>query len=214
MVFIAVVKTGVAVGTIIGIGSAPIAGGLLGLAFRGETLSRRWIMATFIAIAGCTLLSLSGGSSHSQINLIGIILAIGAGASYAAYTLTIKSLLDRFTPDQVIAVTFILGAILLTPLIAAKDMSWLLQMRSIMIVLHLGLVTAAIAYCLFAQGLKTATVATATTLSLAEPLTAGMLGVIVLGEKLKALSALGICLMILGLVILALGGQKSLRTTQ
>ena len=80
--------------------------------------------------------------------------------------------------------------------------------------LHLGLVTAAIAYWLFARGLKLVPVATATTLSLAEPLTAGLLGVLVLGEKLSLLSSSGIGLMMIGLVILALGGRKIPRSVR
>ena len=55
--FAAVAKTGVAVGTVVGIGSAPIAGGLLGMLFRGEKLGQRWILATSLAICGCTFLS-------------------------------------------------------------------------------------------------------------------------------------------------------------
>jgi DME family drug/metabolite transporter len=71
-------------------------------------------------------------------------------------------------------------------------------------VLHLGLVTTALAYILFARGLNRILAATAVTLSLAEPLTAGLLGVIVVGEQLTTLAVVGIGLLIAGLAWLTL----------
>jgi DME family drug/metabolite transporter len=198
--FAAVAKTGVAVGTIVGIGSAPVIGGILGRVFRGETLSRRWMLATMLAIAGCSLLSLSGGDV--AIDPLGILLAIGAGASYAAYTLMIKGLLEQYSPNAVMALVVCIGALLLSPVLVDCDPDWLLQPRSIAVVLHLGLATMALSYWLFARGLQTVQVATAVTLSLAEPMTAATLGIVVLGELLNARAFIGISLIFAGLVVL------------
>lgn len=181
--FAAVARTGVAVGTIVGIGSAPVIGGFLGRFFRGEQLSRRWMIATSLAIAGCSLLSLSGG--EVAIDPTGILLAIGAGAAYAAYTLMIKGLLDKHAPNAVMALVVCIGAILLLPVLVSCDLDWLLQPRSIGVVMHLGLATMALSYWLFARGLQTVQVSTAVTLSLAEPMTAATLGIVVLGEQLN-----------------------------
>jgi len=178
--FAAVARTGVAVGTIVGIGSAPVIGGFLGRVFRGETLSRRWMIATSLAIAGCSLLSLSGGDI--AIDPVGILLAVGAGAAYAAYTLMIKGLLEKHAPNAVMALVVCLGAILISPVLVNCELDWLLQPRAIGVVTHLGLATMALSYWLFARGLQTVQVATAVTLSLAEPMTAATLGIVLLGE--------------------------------
>lgn len=198
--FAAVAKTGVAVGTIVGIGSAPVFGGILGRVFRGEQLSRRWMCATLLAIAGCGLLSLSGG--EVAIDPVGIFLALGAGAAYAAYTLMIKGLLEEQSPNAVMALVVCIGAVLLSPVLVDCDPDWLLQPRSIAVVLHLGLATMALSYWLFARGLQTVQVATAVTLSLAEPMTAATLGILVLGELLNARAFIGISLIFAGLVVL------------
>lgn len=200
--FAAVAKTGVVVGTIIGIGSAPIFGGVLGLIFRGEKPGRRWLLATALAIVGCSLLSLSGGDI--AIDPFGILLAVGAGASYAAYTLMIKGLLEKHPPNAVMAIVVCVGAIMLLPLLINCDLNWLLQPRSIGVVLHLGLVTMALSYWLFARGLQTVQVATAVTLSLAEPMTAAVLGILVLGEQLNTQAFSGISVIFVGLIILVL----------
>ncbi len=200
--FAAVAKTGVAIGTIVGIGSAPVFGGFLGMVFRGERPGPRWFLATTLAIAGGSLLSLSGG--EIAVDKVGILLAVGAGASYGAYTLMIKGLLEKNSPNAVMALVVCSGAIMLTPVLANCDLNWLLQPRSIGVALHLGLATMALSYWLFARGLQTVQVSTAVTLSLAEPMTAATLGILVLGEQLNMQAFFGISLILVGLVVLIL----------
>jgi DME family drug/metabolite transporter len=206
--FAGVAKTGVAAGTIVGIGSAPVAGGILGYLFRAECPGRAWYIATALAIIGCIILTLSSGGDV-RIDPTGVALAIGAGVAYAAYTLVIKGLLEQYEPDAVIAVVFCLGALMLAPMLVGHEVAWLAAPRGIAVILHLGLVTAALAYWLFARGLQRIPVATAVTLTLAEPLTAGLLGLLVLGERLNPLSFVGIALIFSGLAVLTLSGRKA-----
>jgi len=75
--------------------------------------------------------------------------------------------------------------------------------------LHLGLVATTLSYLLFTHGLQHIKVSTATTLSLAEPLTAGMLGVVVLGEQLTPVTVVGILLLFGGLALITLKGSRT-----
>jgi drug/metabolite transporter, DME family len=203
--FAGVARTGVAVGTIVGIGSSPVLAGILGFIMRGERPGRQWALATLLALAGCTLLALAG--KEIQVDLFGLLLAIGAGAAYATFSLISKELLEQQPVEKVMATIFGLGAVFLLPLLLTQDLSWLQQPGGIGAVLHLGLLATALAYILFGQGLRLTPVATAVTLSLAEPLTAAILGVTLLGEKLTLPAGAGIALIFGGLVILSL--QKS-----
>jgi DME family drug/metabolite transporter len=66
------------------------------------------------------------------------------------------------------------------------------------------LATAA-AYALFTHGLPAVPVAGAATLSLAEPLTAGLLGVLMLGEQVGLAALLGVSLVVGGLALDSVG---------
>ena len=200
--FAGVAKTGVAVGTIVGIGSSPVLAGLLGYLFRGERPGWRWGVATLLAVAGCTLLALAG--KEIDVDPLGMLLAVGAGGAYATFSLASKGLLEQQPVERVMAVVFSLGALMLAPLLLTQNVNWLANPRGIGVVAWLGLAATALAYTLFGQGLRLTPVATAVTLSLAEPLTAGALGVALLGEQLTPASAAGIALIFGGLVVLSL----------
>jgi DME family drug/metabolite transporter len=198
--FAGVARTGVAIGTIVGIGSTPILAGPIGFLVRGERPSRRWAIATVLGIIGCALLITAG--EKIQIDLLGIFLAICAGGSYAVFTTVSKGLLDHHAPEAVMAVTFCLGALFVLPLLVTADLHWLSQPAGYLVILHLGVITAGFAYTLFARGLRLVPVATAASLTLGEPLTAGLLGVVFLHEALSTLAVFGIVLIFIGLVIL------------
>ena len=153
-----------------------------------------------MAIFGCSLLVLSGG--EVAVDPYGILLAIGAGASYAAYTLMIKGLLEKHSPNAVMAVVVCIGALMLSPVLINCDLNWLMQPRSIAVILHLGLATMALSYWLFARGLQTVQVASAVTLTLAEPVTASLLGLFLLGEQMNTQAFTGMGLIFCGLIVL------------
>lgn len=199
--FAGVHLTGVAVGTMVAIGCAPVLSGFFGHFLFGERLRPRWWLATSLAVTGCTLLGL--GSAALHVNIWGILLALGAGLVYAAYNFFLKALLARHPPTAVVAVASGGGALLLLPVLWRCDPLWLLQWRSVAVVLHLGLATLALSYWLLARGLRGLPASTVVTLGLAEPVTATLLGLVVLGERLHSLSAAGIVLVFAGLLVLA-----------
>ena len=199
--FSGVARTGVAVGTIVGIGSTPILAGPIGYIVRGERPSRRWAIATFLGVIGCGLLIAAG--EDINIDPLGIFLAICAGGSYAVFTTVSKGLMEKHMPEAVMAVTFCLGSLFVLPLLIGADLHWLAQPAGILVILHLGVITAALSYTLFARGLSLVPVATAATLTLGEPLTAGLLGVFFLHESVTTLALFGIGLIFTGLVVLS-----------
>ena len=201
--FSAVASTGVATGTVVALGTAPVAAGLCSAVLFGERLTRRWVLATLLAVLGCVVLVLAGSSGAATVAPVGVALAVLAGVCYGLYTAAAKALLDRRVPVvAAMAVTLGLGAVLLTPVLAGRA-SALLGVRPLLMVGWLGLVTTAVAYLLFARGLRRLPASAVGTLSLAEPLTAAALGLLVLAERPAPLAALGALSLLTGLVLTA-----------
>ncbi|HEX6425995.1 MAG TPA: EamA family transporter [Acidimicrobiales bacterium] len=195
-----VARTGVAVGTVVGIGSAPVFAGLLGLVVRGEHAGARWLAATALAVAGTALLVGTGGG---EVDPVGIAMALGAGLTYAVYALGTKLVLDRGWPADAVTVRAIgLSGLVLVPVALVAGVGPLLTPGGLLTAAHLGVITVAVAYVLFGRGLHGVGVGAAGTLTLAEPATAATLGVAVLGERFSGATAAGVALVVAGLLVL------------
>jgi DME family drug/metabolite transporter len=209
--FAAVADTGVAVGTVVAIGSAPAFTGLFARAFAGERLERRWFAATALACMGVCLLTFGDGSG-GDVSAPGVALALVAGAGYAGYAVIGKHLLDRGgTPEGVMAAVFATGAVILLPVLAVVPTGELLSAGGLTLAGYLGAITTALAYVLFAKGLRRLAASETATLTLAEPVTAMALGFVVLGERPGAVATLGAVLVLAGLAVLALRFERRLR---
>ncbi len=208
--FTGTAKTGVAVGTLVTLASAPLFSGVFGFLFLGERPVRIWYLSSLLAIAGCALLTLSGDAG-SVVNPAGVLSSLGAGFSYAIFVLGSKRLLREHTPDAVNGVVFSGAGLVLLPVLLMNPPLWLAEPRGLLVALHLGLIATGLAYFLFLKGLSSVPASTSVTLSMAEPLTASLLGVFLLGERLNVFGGIGVALMFAGVALLAFGGSVSRR---
>ena len=200
--FSAVRSTGVAVGTLTAIGSAPALTGIMGYLINREVPSLRWLKATLITTLG--IVCLTGAKGFTHFNLIGVLEALGAGASYSLFAVASKRGMNSgasFT--EAMYKIFGLGALLLLPIFFIGKNHFLTTGSGVLMALWLGLVPTAIAYTSYAYGLNRIKVATASTLILAEPATATLLAALVLGESLNGYSWLGVTIVVAGLLYLS-----------
>jgi DME family drug/metabolite transporter len=208
--FAAVQRTGVAIGTVVAIGSGPIFTGLLSWLIGREPPSRRWVVATAAAIAGCAVLVWGGmaGGVMGGADPWGIALALLGGLLYAFYAVVAARAIGRGTePAVAMGVMFGGAAVIMLPVLLVSGAGWLAHPRGLLVTLYLGCATTALAYLLYGRGLRTTPVATAATLALAEPAVAALLGLVVLDEHLSPLSWGGLALLGLSLVVVAVPGR-------
>jgi drug/metabolite transporter, DME family len=205
--FLAVDRTGVVLGTIVAIGSAPVFAGLLAWALDRTPPTRLWTGATGIAIAGVALLVAAG--REVGISGEGIIYALVAGAAYATYVIAARQFARGGDVIGSTAIIFALAAVFLLPLLATGDLGWVSTAGGAISVLHLGVLATAVAYLLFATGLESTKSTTATTLSLGEPMTAALLGVIAVGERPPLLGWLGFAIVLVALLAVAIEGRSN-----
>jgi DME family drug/metabolite transporter len=202
--FEAVHRAGVAVGAVVAIGLGPVASGVLERALGEEWPGRRWLAATALAIAGIVALSV-GGTGDATASASVIVLAIASGMAYASYTVIAMRLLrGGGGPVQVMGAAFGVGSIILLPVLLIGDMRWLQTTRGIELAGYLAAGPTVLAYLLFARGLRRLTASETTTIVLAEPVTAAILGMTVLHEPLGAMAVAGVLLVIAGVGVLAL----------
>jgi DME family drug/metabolite transporter len=202
--FEAVHRAGVAVGAVVAIGSGPIAAGVLERGFGDTWPGARWLAATALAIAGIIALSL-GGTGHTAASTTGILLALASGTTYATYTVIAKRLLSHGAgPVRVMGAAFGVGSLLLLPVLLIGNTEWLHSTRGVELAAYLAVGPTILAYLLFARGLRRLTASETTTIVLAEPVTATVLGVTVLHQPLGATAVVGVLLVIAGIGVLAL----------
>jgi DME family drug/metabolite transporter len=199
--FSGVARTGIAVGTMVAIGSGPVFVGLLESAITKASPSRRWVSATATTIAGVSVLSLSG--SDTEVDTAGVVLALGAGLAYATYAVAARRLAHTAPPVAHAGLVFGLAGLAAIPVAISSDLRWLAGTSGIASAAWLGLGATAAAYVLFSAGLAHTDARTASTLALAEPATATVLGVAVLGERPSASGWLGVALVAVGVAIAA-----------
>lgn len=210
--FLGTERNGVAIGTVVALGSAPIATGLLGWVVWRRFPGLRWCVATVVGVLGLVLLASAGASSGGAAgaDVIGLVGSLGAGVSYAIYAVMSKRLLDSgWGSASAMGAVFGTAALVSLAFLVLTDTGWLATVPGSLTVLWLGLVTVCVAYLLFAAGLRSLSAATVSTLTLAEPLTAAILGLVVLGETLSPPSWLGLAAIALGILILATTPRRS-----
>lgn len=204
---------GVAVGTVVAIGSGPIITGALEWLLFRRFPGFAWLGATVVAIVGIVLLSGAGEAGSADAS--GLLLSLAAGACYAVYALSAKQLIvDGWTPTGSVALIFGWSALGALPFLLTTDLSWLTTLEGWIMALWLGVVTIAVACLFLANGLKTLSASTVATLGLGEPFTATLLGVIVLHEVLSGQAMIGLALVVFGLVLIGtLRARRSVPAT-
>lgn len=206
--FEAVRDTGVAVGAIVTIGSAPVLAGLLEWLVEGTRPTRRWALATALAASGVAVLTLAAAGGSATVSVRGVLLALGAALCYATYAVVARRLLRLgCRPVGVMGAAFGIGAVILLPVLLGDGGGALLHPGALVVVAYLGVFPTAVAYVLYARGLRGLTAGDAATIGLAEPVTASILGVLVVGERFAPLSALGSLLVLSGVAAMVVPGR-------
>ncbi|HXJ80660.1 MAG TPA: EamA family transporter [Candidatus Methylomirabilis sp.] len=210
--FRAVTLSGVAVTALLAIGTAPLLIAVLAGLLLRERLSAIARISLALAVAGTALLVVGPrglGQSSGRFGL-GALLALGAGASYAVYAVATKGIFSRAAPLPVAAITFSLAAIFLTPTLLGQRAPFSSVAAHWPLLLYLGVGPTAVAYVLFTEGLRRVPATAAGIVSLIEPLTATLLGVMLFGESLGALGVGGAILLLVSFGLLAAGDRVRL----
>jgi DME family drug/metabolite transporter len=207
--FTAVRLTGVAVGTVVALGSAPLFTGAISAIGWRHAPTRRWLVTTTIAVVGVTLIVTQGNTS--DIRPSGVALAATAGLSYAIFALSSKVIVNaQPSGARAMARVFVIAALFIVPAVPFVDLSWLRLASGLTMAVWLGVVTVAIAYWAYATGLRNLKPTDTTALTLVEPVMATILAATILDERPTSIAWIGIVIVI---VSLAFGANRNFDST-
>ncbi|MFB9836922.1 DMT family transporter [Actinoallomurus acaciae] len=204
--FGAVQDTGLAVGTIVCLGAAPVFTTAGAWVFLGERLGGGGLPAGGGALAGLAILVL--GDRHGVARPVGVCLALVSAAGYA-----VTNILGRWTgrhgtgedPYGLTVWSFAVGAAVMLPFAWSEGL-WPHTAhlgRIVLLMLYVAAVTTALAYPLYFAGAAAVRAATAAVVMLIEPVGAAVLAVLLLGERLTPATVGGTLLLLAAVTGLA-----------
>ena len=204
---------GVAIGTVVSLGFAPLASALIERLLEGQRLSLRWAMSVGLGVAGVVLICMaenphSPAASSAQA-LYGVLLGVLAGLTYALYSWAARQLMQQgIAPRAAMGSIFGLAGLLLLPVLFVTGAALLQSWENAAVGLYMALVPMFFGYVLFGFGLSRLRASTATTLTLTEPVVAALLAVFLVGERLAAGGWMGVVLIGVCLLLLTMPAKR------
>ncbi|MGQ0569400.1 MAG: DMT family transporter [Armatimonadota bacterium] len=174
--------------------------------FFGESMTPMKAAAVGLAFAGCLLVI--GGISPAAMRLtpVGLLAGLGAGLTYALYSIFGKTALRRHSPLTTVVYTLGFGAFILV--IASGGLPRL-PPGSLPALVYVTVFPTATAYLLFVAGLRWVEAGRASVVAALEPVVAALGGALFLREAFGAVQWIGAALVIAGVVLVQ--GETLLR---
>jgi len=197
--------SGVAIGNLISIASAPFFSALLERLISKKKISRQWTLSFVVGVIGIVLLMLgkeTPDNFNRELQYWGISLGLIAAFTYACYSWVARQMIEKGVNDQSsMAVMFGLAAVILLPSLPFTGQNVFSEPQYIGILLYMAVVPMFLGYLLFGYALKQIEASTATLITLLEPAIATLLAVTIVGEIFAPVGWFGFILIFICLAL-------------
>lgn len=204
--------SGVTIGTVVSIGSAPIFSALIEYISRDFRLTKQWVIGAAFGILGMILLAFSEDNSSTtqyEHTTIGILLGLIAGFTYALYSWSARQLmLKGISAKSAMGATFGCGGILLIPVMVFTGLGLFETLTNIIVCAYMALIPMFMGYLCYGFGLSKISASTAITITLLEPVIATILAILVIDEILPLIGGLGILFILICLTLITIDINK------
>lgn len=178
---------------------------LMSILFLGEKFTVQKLMALICAFAGCVCVT--GIGNEMSVSGSGVITGLLSGFSYALYSIFGTVALKKYHSYTVSSYAFFFAAagelvICNIPDLYQRASSSVMPGRMLAVILLMALLTAFAPYLLYTYGLKGVETSKAAIMATIEPMVATILGIVVFHERMELLSAVGIGLIMLAILVL------------
>jgi len=192
--------------------SSPAFVSLLAWIFLRETLGVLRILALALTFGGIFLVV--GGYAPAALEISPLVLATGllSGLTYGLYSIFGKPVAGRLDPAVILSYALGFGTVLLV-IFALPTLDTLvgLTLVSYALLFMLAVVHTSLAFGLYTVGLKRLDAGQAAIVATVEPVVAGAIGVVLLGETLTAPKVLGALLVLAGAALAQVRLEKAAR---
>jgi DME family drug/metabolite transporter len=212
--FVAVLWAGVSVATVVCLGFAPALLLVVGSVRERRPPAAGALATVVVAVVGLLLVGGAGSEGPAGSRpVVGVLAALAAGAAYGFSAEVGAPLSRRLDTLTMTTATMVVAAGVLLPLglglpLLRGEPVLTADLASWGWIVYLGVVTMAVAYALLFTGLRTTSSGTAVVASLLEPVTAVLLAVAFLGERLSPAGVLGSVLILLAIATLGRRTQE------
>ncbi|MCB7317327.1 DMT family transporter [Lacrimispora sp. 210928-DFI.3.58] len=204
--FIAIELTSLSVAAIL-LYTAPSIVMVLSVLLFKERFTVRKALALALAFGGSVLVS---GFGSGPVTAAGILAGMGAGFGYALYSIFGRYALATYDTFTVTAWTFLVASLGLLGFCRPLEMFsiGMSSPKSFVTVLLLGMISTALPFLLYTEGLRRMESGKASILASMEPLTATVAGIFLFHEKMTAAGAGGIGLILAAVLLLNSKSRK------
>lgn len=161
--------------------TAPVIVALLGPIFLQERIERSTVFALGLSSVGIAMITYQYGFQLSSLNFLGVIFALLASLSYAAFVILSKKTLAQAASPSLAFWMYSTSAITLLPSIIGIPLN--ITLNSWLLLLLLGGINTGLAVTLYLEGLKNLKTQKAVVLTYLEPLSAIFFGSILLSQE-------------------------------
>jgi drug/metabolite transporter (DMT)-like permease len=174
---------------------------LMSLLVFHERMTSRKILALVMSFCGCVCTAgIVGGGG----DMLGIAIGLGSGFCYALYTIFGKFALAKYHPFTVTLYTFVIAGLCLAPICGLGGIADVaMEGDNLFYMVGLGILITTIPYFLYTFGLKGMDPGKASVIAFTEPMVATVAGLVFYGESLTVMSAAGILLILVSIILLA-----------
>ena len=200
--------SGVTIGTVVSIGSAPILSAIIEYLSRDFQLNKQWATGALLGIIGMVMLAFSDNASTTIQNThvyFGILLGLVAGFTYALYSWSARQLmLKGINTKAAMGATFGCGGLLLIPVMLITGSAFFTSSTNIAVGFYMALIPMFLGYFCYGFGLSKISASMATTITLLEPVIAAILAMLIVGEYLSIIGWIGMLLIFICLIMVTL----------
>lgn len=208
--FAGVPLLGVGIATLVTLGSAPVMVAIAHAVRQRAIPSGRTCGALVLAVLGLVAVVVGGGSTNpsSGGHVLGLVWCLVSAGGFAALTVRQQRIISACPALTSVTIVFSSGALVLLPVaVLAGPVLPAVDTRSVGLVLYLGLLPTALAYAAYFAGLARVSATSAAVTAMLEPITAGVLSLVLLGERLGPLAVAGSLAVV---AAIALGAERRL----